>query len=240
MSHIEHEGVGKVWWPERKLSLPGKPVIREHYGVVVAHQTKLKGEADIRPLVPEFEHPLEGQTQHEIDKWRGEFAPEKFERETVWASVTHNARVDMGASITANRLFGTVGTTNLGVFTNIGVGGSGGVAPSFGTTITVVRTDLSLGIITASVSTNEATTVGLPRAVADSIGTFTAASVLDGNASLVVQKTFTLSGAAIIFSAGLFDQAVVAGSHLYCEDNFSTTATLANTDSLVVSWTLSQ
>ncbi len=147
--------------------------------------------------------------------------------ETIWSSITHNERVDRGAIIQDVNCFGTPSTA----FTAVAVVGPGG-------TITVTKTDESLGIITPDVTTNEYTTIGLSRA-AGSLGTYTPPASLGAVFSRIITKTFTASGSGTAFGAGLFDDPVVSGSFLYVEDNFASTAVLVTDDTLQVDVTIS-
>jgi len=149
--------------------------------------------------------------------------------ELIWASVTHNERVDAGAAIQANRVFGTAGTTAAGVFTAIAVASAA---------LTKTKTDLSLGSATAGVTTSEFTTLGLARA-AGTVSTYTLPGTLGGTFSQLLTRTFTATGAATATGAGVFDSITVAGSNLYIEDNYASNAVLATNDTLTVNVTIS-
>lgn len=146
----------------------------------------------------------------------------------LWSSITHNERVDAGAAIQANRVFGTAGTTANGVLTVVAVANG---------TLTKAKTDLSLGSASANVTTNEFTTIGLSRA-AGTVSTYTAPASLGGTFSQLITKVFTASGSGTAYGAGLFDQVTVSGSNLYVEDNFASTAVLVSSDTLTVSITI--
>lgn len=148
--------------------------------------------------------------------------------ETLWASITHNERVDMGAAIQVNRTFGTVGTTSVGVITAMAIANA---------SLTKAKTDLSLGAASANVTTNEATTAGLSRTAATVQNYVTPAS-LGATFSCDFYKSFSVSGTITAYGAGLFDSTTVSGSHLYVEDNFSTSASLINGDTLNVTITV--
>jgi len=148
--------------------------------------------------------------------------------EPIWSSLTHNERVDVGAAIQFNRVFGTSGTTANGVITAVAVANAN---------FTKTKTDLSIGTSSANSTTNEFTTIGLSRA-AGSLGTYTAPSSLGGTASQVVSKSFSVSGTGTAHGAALFDQVTVNGSNLYVEDLFSSSASLLNGDTLAVSVTI--
>ncbi len=149
--------------------------------------------------------------------------------ELIWASVTHNERLDAGGAIQANRVFGTTGTTANGVFTAVAVASA---------TLTKTKTDLSLGSATQGVTTNEFSTLGLARA-AGTVSTYTLPSTLGGTFSQLITRLFTATGAATALGAGLFDSLTVAGSGLYVEDNFASSAVLAANDTLTCQITIS-
>jgi hypothetical protein len=150
--------------------------------------------------------------------------------ELLWHSITHNERVDVGAAIEANLLFATAGTTAVGVITAVAVATTGFT--------TKTKTDLSIGVITASATTNEFTTLGLARA-AGTVSTYTAPASLGATFSQLITKTFTASGGATAHGAALFDSTTVAGSHLFVEDIFASDAVLVNADTVAVQWTYS-
>lgn len=151
-------------------------------------------------------------------------------RDLIWSSITHNERVDKGAEIQSNRVFGySGGSTANGVFTAVAVASAA---------LTKTKTDLSLGSASANVTTNEFTTIGLSRA-AGTVGSYTAPSSLGAVFSQVVSKQFTASGSGTAHGAGLFDSTTVSGSFLYVEDNFASTAVVVTSDTLTVTWTIS-
>jgi hypothetical protein len=147
--------------------------------------------------------------------------------EIVQVAYTHNERVDAGAAIQANRVFGTTGTTANGVFTAVAVANAA---------LTKTKTDLSLGSATGGATTNEFTTLGLVR-IAGTVGTYTAPSSLGGTFSQVISKLFTATGGATAKGSGLFDSTTASGSNLYVEDNH-TDAVLVTNDTLTESWTI--
>jgi hypothetical protein len=108
-------------------------------------------------------------------------------------------------------------------------------------TLTKAKGDQSLGSTSASVTTNEYTTIGLSRATANSPvgGDYTAPSTLGGTFSQNIAKTFTASGSGTAYGAGIFNSTTVASSILYVEDNFSSTAVLISGDTLTVTVTIS-
>jgi hypothetical protein len=149
----------------------------------------------------------------------------------LWASVTHNERVDAGASQQAKQVFG---------------GGASPGAPSAtvypqaiavaSASLTKSKGDLSLGSTTQGVTTNEFTTLGLARAAATApvAADYTAPGALGGQFTQVLRKQFTATGTATAYGAGLFDSTTPAGSTLYLEDNFATSASLVANDTLTV------
>lgn len=155
--------------------------------------------------------------------------------ETVWASVSHNERVDAGASYQSRQVHG---------------GGASPAAPSASAYFNVIavanaaltkaKGDQSLGSTSSGVTTNEFTGSGLARATADSPvgGDYTAPSTLGGQFAQVIKKTFTASGSVTGKGAGVFNSTTVAASILYVEDNFSSDAVLVSGDTLTVTWTI--
>lgn len=153
---------------------------------------------------------------------------------TIWDSVTHNERVDAGADKQSRQVHG---------------GGASPAAPSAtayfnvvavaSATLTKAKGDQSLGTTSASVTTNEFTTIGLSRSAATlGGGNYTAPSTLGATFSQVISKAFTASGSGTAYGAGIFDSTTVAGSILYVEDNFSSTAVLVSGDTLTVTVTI--
>ena len=145
--------------------------------------------------------------------------------ETIWASITHNERVDRGALIQDVQCFGTPTT----VFTAVAVASAA---------LTVAAGDESLGTATPDVTTNEFTTIGLTRA-AGGLGSYVAPASLGATFDRTITKTFTATGGGTAQGAGLFDDLTPTGSFLYVEDNFGSTAVLVNNDTLQVDVTIS-
>lgn len=82
----------------------------------------------------------------------------------------------------------------------------------------------------------ETAIAGVGRAVG-TIGGYATPSVLDGACSFTVSKTFTLTGApTTIASTALFDAA--ASGNLFAEANLSSTAVMATSDTLAITWTV--
>jgi hypothetical protein len=149
--------------------------------------------------------------------------------EEFWRSLTHNERVDVGAAIQFNLVFGTSGTTAVGVLTVIAVATTGFT--------TKTKTDLSIGSASANVTTNEFTGSGLAR-VAGTVSTYTAPASLGATASQLLTKLFTATAGATAHGSAVYDSATVSGSHLYVEDTFSSDAVLVTNDTLTVNWTI--
>lgn len=237
--------IGRIWVPEAKVSYPtGGKCAPKHGGVVCASQGRLWGtihgiwKFEDEPDLPDGNAWLE----EKLAPYRGEVNPVYFERQYDWVSVTHNERPTDGASMQIFRMFGTVGVGANAVIINIALGAS--AIPTGGGVITKTATDSSLGTNAQGVTTLEFTTLGLSRAISVP-SNFVAATTLDGTASLDLIKTgaggstvFTATGTADVRASGVFDHLTVASSYLFCEDNFSSTASMVNTDTLAVTWTL--
>jgi hypothetical protein len=156
--------------------------------------------------------------------------PEDYLMETIFADLVHNNRVDIGGRITMHRIITATGVTALSTFDKLAVGQNA---------FTVTKTDQSIGSATPDVTTNEYTSaVGMGRAASVSGASSTPAS-LNAISSADTVTTFTVSGAGgTATGAALFDQIVVAGSHLYVEATFGSSALVVSGDSLQVTWTI--
>lgn len=217
--------LGRIVIPQlaRLVSFPGAPArraVRGEFGIFVVKQKK--------PIILDWlETFIEGKKQ---------LVPVIAGYKTVWASITHNERVDAGASYQARQCFG---------------GGASPAAPSAtvyfnalaiaNATLTKAKGDQSLGSTSSGVTTNEFTTIGLSRATATTpiAGDYTAPSSLGGTFSQVVAKLFTASGGGTAYGAGIFNSTTAAGSILYVEDNFASNAVLTSGDTLTVTVTIS-
>lgn len=215
--HYEH--IGGIWLPERSTSFAGKATAPQRVGIVVAVQRRPRWAIEDLAKPDRIRALLEEELR-ELD-------PAKLLSETIWASVTANERVDDGAALQHNRTLGTVGASN-GVANVIAVANA---------TLVKTKTDSSLGVDAASLTTNEFTTIGLARAVG-TVQNYVAPSTLNGVASADVVKTFTASGSGTARGSGLFDSTTVSGSKLYVEDNFSSDAVLVSGDTLQITWTI--
>jgi hypothetical protein len=154
---------------------------------------------------------------------------------TLWASITHNERVDAGAQYQAQQCFaggGSPAAPSATVYFNVLA-----IATSGFTTKT--KTDQSIGSASSGATTNEFTTIGLSRATATApiSGDYTAPSTLGGTFSQVIKKTFTASGSGTAHGAAVLNSTTVAGSILYVEDIFSSDAVLVSGDTLSVTVT---
>lgn len=237
--------IGRIFLPEATMSFPKGGKCRPiHSGVVVATQHRLYGTIHNIWKFEDDPNHADGAAwlEEKLAPYRGEVNPFYFERQIAMVSVTHNDRVNDGGGMQVNRLFGTVGTpTAAGVFVNIGLGSS--ALPTGGTTITKTATDSSIGTNGAGVTTLEFTTLGLSRA-AGTPTNFVAQSTLNGTCSVDIAKTaavgtvFTATGTAEVNASGLFDHVTPASSAMYCEENFSAEASMVNTDTLAITWTI--
>lgn len=187
----------------RSLSLPGQPIRRpslKEIGVFVAKQ--------FRPIFDDDGRLLR--------------------MEMIWHSITHNERVDAGAAIQANRVFGTSGTTANGVFTALALAKT--------TFTTKTKTDKSIGSSSQADTTNEWTTNGLARMVG-TVSTYTGPSSLGGQFTQLITGLWTAtSTGGTAHGSAVFDSVTPAGSNMYVEDIFSTDApTSAAGDTVAVS-----
>ena len=79
---------------------------------------------------------------------------------------------------------------------------------------------------------------GLTRSIG-AVQSYTRATVLDGAASYVVYKLFTLTGSATtVVSAALFDNTHATPGNMFVEANLASSAVMATNDTLGVSWTI--
>ncbi|KPV54758.1 hypothetical protein SE17_01700 [Kouleothrix aurantiaca] len=209
--------LGRLFTPAhlfRSHSLPGAPIRRQdlrEIGVVTAVQKR----ARVIDL---------------IDR-NGVLIPVIDAMEILWHSISHNERVDAGASYQAKQVFAagsSPGAPSATVYFNVIAVASA--------TLTKAKGDQSLGSTSSGVTTNEFTTIGLSRATANTPvgGDYTAPSSLGGTFTQNVAKTFTASGSGTAYGAGLLNSTTVAGSILYIEDNFGSTAVLVSGDTLTV------
>ncbi len=211
--------LGKIVIPalSRQISLPNRPT-RRVFGEVGIFVAKQK-----RPRVIDT-----------VER-NGVLIPIISGYETIWASITHNERVNKGADKQALQVFGagaSPASPSATVYFNVLAVANG--------TLTKDKADLSLGSTSANVTTNEFTASGLSRATGTTPvgGDYTAPSTLGGTFSQLVKKTFTATGSVTAYGGGIFDSTTVSGSNLYVEDNFSSTAVLVNGDTLAITVTI--
>jgi hypothetical protein len=208
-----HPDFGRIWTPRpllQSLSLPGCPT-RPRYapgevGIFVAVQK--------RPV-------FDGGLLRRL--------------ETIWASITHNERVDAGAALQAVQVFGGSGTPATPSATSYPK-----VIAVANATLTKAKGDQSLGSATSGVTTNEFTTIGLARVAATTPvgGDYTAPASLGGTFSQNLAKSFSVTGTGTAAGAGVFNSTTVAASILYVEDNFASSASVLSGDTLAVTVTI--
>ena len=139
-------------------------------------------------------------------------------------SPTYNARVNKGADLCASLLTGAAQNSI-----------STPLPPKYIAlqdtgTITAAYGDTAL--------THECVATGMTRALA-TIGSYTGpGTTLDGAASYQLTKTFTNTsgGSVTIYSAAVLDAS--STGNMFVEANLSSSATLANNDSLAITWTV--
>lgn len=225
-----HPDLGRLYIPKPSISLPGGVTHPRFAGVVFA--TQRRPQWSLRELfkLPEIEHPFPNGTEavkRLLDSYRDHFDPKLFQTELIWTSVTHNERVNDGGGHNANRIFGTVGSSN-------GVGSVVAVATTGFTTKTA--TDSSIGADAASGTTNEFTTIGLSRATG-TVQNYVAATALNGTYAADIVKLFTASGSGTAHGSALFDSTTVSGSIMLCEDIFGSDSVMVSGDTLTITWT---
>lgn len=254
MSNLTLPGVGRIWEKAEAISLPGRPVLPKHTGIVAAALRRplwsIKGVIPPLPetLRPDLEYahvdrriwdvtlqrwrylsPSQWAQREALAPYRDQVDPKLFAAEVIWVSVTHNERVNMGGAISVNALFGTVGTTPNGVF----------IATAIATTgyTTTTASNLSIGSASANVTTNEFTTIGLSRA-SSTVQNYVAASALNGTYAVDIFRSFSVTGSGTAHGAAIFDSTTVSGSHLYCEDIYASDAVCVSGDTLQNTWTV--
>lgn len=217
---LRHEpDLGRLFAPAslfRSRSLPGIPIRRQdlrEIGLVVAVQK--------RPRIIDM-----------VER-NGVLVPVIGAMDLIWHSISHNERVDAGANYQAKQVFGagsSPGAPSATVYFN--------VIAIASASLTKAKTDQSLGSVSSGVTTNEFTTIGLSRATATTPvgGDYTVPSSLGGTFAQNVAKTFTAAGNGTAYGAGLLNSTTVAGSILYVEDNFGSTAVLVSGDTLTVTF----
>lgn len=225
----QYADIGGVWLPERSKSFAGKAVMPQRSGIVVASVRRPLWSVKGVLKLPEIINPKNAveEVKALLSKYAKELDPRMFTQEVIWASITHNERVDDGAALQFNRVLGTVGASN-GVATSVAVANSN---------LTKTKTDSSLEADAADLTTSEFTTIGLSRATG-TVQNYSAPASLNGTASADVVKSFSVSGTGTAEGSGLFDSNTPTGSKLYVEDNFGSAASVVSGDTLQITWTI--
>ena len=233
--------LGWIDFPETTVSYPnGGKCSAIYTGAITATIERMPIEERGILHVPDFRNTDE--LDAFLAPYRGEYAPEMFVPKLEWATVGHNQRTDEGWKMQVFRCFGTIGETAAGtVFNAIALGATNAATTiTGGPAVTRAKTDLSLGIITASVTTHEfvvGTGPGLQRAAATVQNLGSVPSALDSTSTHDIYKSFnTITCTADVYNSALFDSTTVAGSHLYCEGVFAVASVISG-DTLNVTWT---
>lgn len=225
----QYADVGGVWLPEASKSFAGKAVMPVRSGIVVASVRRPLWSVKEVLKLPEILNPKNAAAEVKalLAQFVKDIDPALFTQEVVWASITHNERVDDGAGIQFNRTLGTIGASNA----------VANVVAVANASLTKTKTDSSLGADAQSGTTNEFTTIGLSRATG-TVQNYSAPASLNGTASGDVVKSFSVSGTGTAQGSGLFDSTTVSGSYLYVEDNFGSSASVVSGDTLQITWTI--
>lgn len=215
---------GNVWLPAKSKSFAGRPMKPVKMDVFITVLRRPRWSQKGLFTLPSILNPKQGELEACLAPYRKEYDPELFCLDPVWLDVGTNERVDKGGEINITRLFGAVSgaSTANGVITAIAIASAN---------ITVAHGDLSLGSGSASVTTNEFTTIGLSRATG-TIQNFVGTTVLDATVSVDIFKSFSISGSGTAYGSGLFDQVTVAGSFLFVEKLYASTAVVQSGDTL--------
>lgn len=136
--------------------------------------------------------------------------------ERLWPSF--NSRVDVGAALCASLISGTT---------------LGGISSPLTAKYIALSTSSLTPAKGDTTLTGETSSSGMGRALATA-GTYTAPASLDGAASYVLTKTFTASGSITIVSSAMFD--AVSTGNMLAEANLTSSAALANGDTLTIQW----
>ena len=134
----------------------------------------------------------------------------------------YNSRVDKGGDLIASLITGAAQNSI-----------SSPLPPKYialsTSSLTPAHTDTTL--------TGETSATGLGRALGTQ-GSYVTPTTLDGAASYTVTKTFTNTsgGSVTVVSAALFDAA--STGNMFVEANLSSSAVMANNDTLAVTWTV--
>ena len=135
---------------------------------------------------------------------------------------SYNARVNVGAALSASLLSGTT------------LGGISSPLPAKYIALSTSSLTPAMGNTTL---TGETVATGLTRAAA-TMGTYVAPVSLDGAASYVASATFTNSSGStvVILSSAIFDAS--SSGNMFVEANLNQTLTLANFATAIVNWTV--
>jgi len=224
-----YQDVGRVFIPERSISIPGRPARRKPSNIVVATLRRPRWNIEGAFKLPHFEHatPKTRRTIRElIEDYASKLDPALFMGELIWASISHNDRVQDGGDHNVNRIFGTVGASNAAA-TFLAISNLAVVA---------VVSHASIMSDTQGLTTNEFTTIGLTR-VAGTVQNYTAPATLDAVFDVDLYKSYSITGSGTAKGAAIFDQLVAAGSWMLCEDPFTSDAVVENGDTLNVTYT---
>lgn len=148
--------------------------------------------------------------------------PKFWQRKQVSIGFAYNSRVDKGGDLIASLITGAAQNSI-----------SSPLPPKYialsTSSLTPAHTDTTLS--------GETSATGLGRALGTQ-GSYVTPTTLDGAASYTVTKTFTNSsgGSVTVVSAALFD--AVSTGNLFVEANLSTSAVMANGDTLAITWTV--
>jgi len=162
-----------------------------------------------------------------LDTYAVQLDPRYFMSDVIWASITHNDRVQDGGDHNVNRIFGTVGASNAAATF---------LALASASVATPVVSHASIMSDTQGVTTNEHTTGGLTR-VAATVQNYTAPATLDAVFDVDLYKSYSVTASLTAYGAAIFDQLAAAGSWMLCEDAFSSNAVVENGDTLNVTYT---
>lgn len=211
--------MGKILIPNAVISYPtGGKTVSKYTGVVAFTQSKLAGveKGLYRP--------------EEIDAHRDEIDPALLEPVLVQASITHNQRTVIGSRWQYFRMFGfgTL-TATPAVATYLALGS---------TSSNWANASGHLGLNSNANTTGAELTTGYSyhRTTGANAGT-TAATGLDALFTVSISTSWTATGDSTVQIVGIFDAANLSSSNLFAEATVST-ATVANTDTVTLTWTI--
>lgn len=227
-----HPELGKLWVPERSLSLPGGPAKQQKRDIFVTLNFRPRWSSKYGVKLPEIANPFspERQIRELLNPFLKDLPPDALITDPTFLDIGHNERVDKGGDINITRLFGAVSGASTAAAALIAMA----IASA---SLTVAHADLSLGSASANVTTNEFSTIGLSRASA-TVQNYVPTTTLDATVSVDLFKSFSVTGTGTAFGAGLFDSTTPSGSFLFVEKNFATSASVINGDTLQVTITI--